>query len=207
YRLVVILGARVGLRWGEMLGLRRADVDVLRNRVHVRQTVTQTSDGFKVGPPKTKGSKRTVPVARAVMTEIVDHLDAYVPSPSSARLLSGLRGEWLHRGTFNRGLWRPALVRAGLLGEVVKVGDEYRAGWQDANGDHTMMFPTEAKAVAKAARASGEGLRVHDLRHSYASWLISAGASVKQVSAWMGHSSVAMTLDTYTHLFEADGDA
>jgi integrase len=38
------------------------------------------------------------------------------------------------------------------------------------------------------------------------SLLIASGANVKQVSTWAGHSSVTVTLDTYTHLFHDDGD-
>ena len=49
-------------------------------------------------------------------------------------------------------------------------------------------------------------MRVHDLRHTFVSLLISSGANVKQVSTWAGHSSVTVTLDTYTHLFQDDGD-
>lgn len=57
-----------------------------------------------------------------------------------------------------------------------------------------------------AVRAAGlEPLRPHDLRHTFVSLLVTAGANVKQVSTWAGHSSVTVTLDTYTHLFRDDG--
>lgn len=45
---------------------------------------------------------------------------------------------------------------------------------------------------------------MHDLRHAYASVLISAGQSVKVVSDRLGHSNAAMTLNVYSHLFPAD---
>ncbi len=41
--------------------------------------------------------------------------------------------------------------------------------------------------------------RLHDLRHSYASLLISKGADIATVSQRLGHSSKTMTLDVYTH--------
>lgn len=50
-------------------------------------------------------------------------------------------------------------------------------------------------------RADAGGLRLHDLRHVYASALIAAGESVKTVQRRMGHSSAAVTLDLYTHLW------
>ncbi|MHA7987626.1 tyrosine-type recombinase/integrase [Rathayibacter sp. CAU 1779] len=49
-------------------------------------------------------------------------------------------------------------------------------------------------------------LSLHDLRHTAASLAISAGASVLAVQRMLGHASAAMTLDTYSDLFEGDLD-
>lgn len=46
----------------------------------------------------------------------------------------------------------------------------------------------------------------HDLRHAAASMLISMGASVVVVQRQLGHASAKMTLDRYSHLFDADLD-
>lgn len=48
---------------------------------------------------------------------------------------------------------------------------------------------------------------IHDLRHTAASLAISASANVKAVQRMLGHSSAAMTLDTYADLFDDDLDA
>jgi integrase len=42
--------------------------------------------------------------------------------------------------------------------------------------------------------------RMYDLRHSWVTLSLAAGVSPKVVSEWAGHSSVAFTLDTYSHL-------
>ncbi|WAH99285.1 tyrosine-type recombinase/integrase [Arthrobacter sp. MMS18-M83] len=47
----------------------------------------------------------------------------------------------------------------------------------------------------------------HDLRHSAASFAVSAGANVKVVQKMLGHSSAAMTLDVYADLFDGDQDS
>jgi integrase len=44
------------------------------------------------------------------------------------------------------------------------------------------------------------GLRLHDLRHAYATALLSAGVHPKVASEALGHSSVSFTMDTYQHL-------
>ena len=49
---------------------------------------------------------------------------------------------------------------------------------------------------------------LHSFRHFYASWLADAGYDPKHVQEFMGHSSIRLTLDTYSHLFpDAKSDA
>ena len=52
-----------------------------------------------------------------------------------------------------------------------------------------------------------ERLRIHDLRHTAASLLIAEGANPKQVQEHLGHSTIAVTMDRYTHLFPAATEA
>jgi integrase len=55
-------------------------------------------------------------------------------------------------------------------------------------------------------RAGIGHFRLHDLRHSSASILIARGVDMKRVSDRLGHSGIAITADTYGHLF-VDGQA
>lgn len=57
-----------------------------------------------------------------------------------------------------------------------------------------------------AADAGLSGLTPHDLRHTAASLMVSAGANVKAVQRALGHASAAMTLDVYSGLFDDDLD-
>jgi integrase len=50
------------------------------------------------------------------------------------------------------------------------------------------------------------GLRFHDLRHTCASLLISNGEQPLAVSRQLGHSSIAITMDRYSHLYPEDQD-
>ena len=43
-------------------------------------------------------------------------------------------------------------------------------------------------------------VRLHDLRHTCASYLLKAGCSMKEISEWLGHSSIGITMNTYTHI-------
>jgi integrase len=52
------------------------------------------------------------------------------------------------------------------------------------------------------------GVRLHDLRHSFAVLQLSAGVHFVQVSKWLGHSTFTLTLDTYgDYIPEQDGGA
>ncbi|MGH3495764.1 MAG: tyrosine-type recombinase/integrase [Sciscionella sp.] len=60
---------------------------------------------------------------------------------------------------------------------------------------------------ASLADANLRPMTIHDLRHTAASLAVSAGANVKAVQRMLGHASAAMTLDTYSDLFDDDLDA
>jgi integrase len=52
------------------------------------------------------------------------------------------------------------------------------------------------------------GVRLHDLRHTFATLQLSAGVHFMQVSKWLGHSTFTLTLDVYgDYIPEQDGGA
>jgi integrase len=53
-----------------------------------------------------------------------------------------------------------------------------------------------------AKKAGLEGVRFHDLRHTFASLMLMRGAKPKVISEALGHASVAFTMDTYSHIIE-----
>lgn len=55
-------------------------------------------------------------------------------------------------------------------------------------------------------KAGLEPIRLHDFRHSCASFLINNGATPLLVSKWLGHANVSMTLNTYSHLWNDELD-
>lgn len=66
--------------------------------------------------------------------------------------------------------------------------------------------PFSANHIANQATAAWDlagypRVTFHDLRHTYATYLIAAGVNAKAVSAMLGHSSIQITFDRYGHLF------
>ena len=57
------------------------------------------------------------------------------------------------------------------------------------------------------SRAELPDMRFHDLRHTCATLLLTKGLHPKIVSEMLGHSSIAITLDTYSHVIPGLGEA
>jgi integrase len=53
----------------------------------------------------------------------------------------------------------------------------------------------------RLARAAGlPSIRLHDVRHSYATAALAAGIPAKVVSERLGHATIAITMDVYSHV-------
>ena len=82
------------------------------------------------------------------------------------------------------------------------VFDDGRGGYQ-----RTPTMVANSWWDAALEEAGLPAMTIHDLRHTAASLAVSAGANVKAVQRMLGHASAAMTLDTYSDLFDDDLDA
>jgi integrase len=105
----------------------------------------------------------------------------------------------------------PKFLRDGLAAHLA----QYTAPEPDAlvftspKGEPLRISNWRRRVWRPACEASGmpDGLRIHDLRHTAASLLVSAGANVKVVQRHLGHSTATQTLDRYAHLFTEDLEA
>lgn len=158
YRALVAVGAGLGLRPGELFGLRVRDIDFLRREVRVDQ---QVQPGEGEAPLKNDSSYRTVPLPDVVAVELSAHLAAF---PSRGLVFTNRDCAPIDARSFSQ-IW-------GRVRQVAGVAE----------------------------------CRIHDLRHFYASVLIAAGRSVKEVSERLGHTDAAMTLNVYSHLWPTDAD-
>jgi integrase len=96
---------------------------------------------------------------------------------------------------------------------------EERLAWGEAYSDARLVFARENGAMMNPERISTgfkslpkdaglPPLSVHGLRHTYATASLKAGIPAKVVSSRLGHSSIALTLDLYSHVLpETDQDA
>jgi integrase len=170
FEALYVLALHCGLREGELLGLRWADVDLDGDAatLQVRRTLSETRTGHKFEKPK-NGKGRSL--------------------RCSQKATEALRS---HRARQNE-----ERLRAGSL-------------WQD-NG---LVFPTTTGTTMSGTnllgrhfkpllkRAELTAIRLHDLRHTCATILLMAGKHPKYVQELLGHASINITLDTYSHVIE-----
>ncbi|MFC9604629.1 tyrosine-type recombinase/integrase [Streptomyces niveus] len=163
-----------GFRWGELTALARRHAVIKDGRHHLRVTRAwkwNPGVGFYLGKPKSKRSRRTIRVAEATWTDLIE-LGLESLNPGDLVMHNG-KGERLPYSTFYD-RWQAAVTRAHAKGTL-----------------SPEKHPT-----------------LHDLRHSHAAALLSAGRGLTYVQRRLGHESITTTSDRYGHLLpEADDDA
>lgn len=114
YQLMVLFGAWLALRFGELAELRRSDVDVKARVVHVRRGVVRTKNGRKVKDPKSEAGKRPVAIPPHLMPLVKAHLREHAAIGQDGLLFPAHHGEQLAPSTLYK-VYYPARERAGRL--------------------------------------------------------------------------------------------
>jgi integrase len=143
-RLAVLLAAWCQLRRGELLGLRRRDVDEVHHTVSVEVTRTTTLDRVEVvKDPKTEAGKRAIAIPRNIADDVTDHLKLFVGASPDARLFDVGTGEL-------RRAWDRARPAVGL--PALRLHDLRHSGltWSAATG------ATVAELMHRAGHKSAE---------------------------------------------------
>jgi len=113
---MVLIAALGGLRFGELAGLRRRRVSAVPAAVEVVETLVEANGVLHHGPPKTRRSRRTVPLAGEVRDALAAHLATGTGPSPVALVFTNTNGNPLRRGVFRRAWWVPATEAAGLRG-------------------------------------------------------------------------------------------
>lgn len=177
YATVLRLLAGTGLRRGEALALHWSDVNLDDGYLKVKHTLGRVGKELLLTEPKTKRSKRRVPLS----PRLVAMLRRHKAQQAAEKLKAG-------------SLWqdREGLVFTTELGGKVEPRNilrtmeiaAKRATWIDSDGEeHTGV----------------EGAVVHSLRHSAANEWLESGTHIVAVSHLLGHYSTSITGDLYGH--------
>jgi integrase len=98
FRVLVLVAASIGLRWGELIALRRCDVDLSGGVVHVRRRLAQPDrGGLQEGPPKSAAGARALALPETLVDELRQHIDRYAEPESEELVFCGPKGGGLAR--------------------------------------------------------------------------------------------------------------
>lgn len=107
YRALVLLAAFCGLRLGEVLGLTRADLDLLHRRVSITKQRQELGTGIALAEPKSEAGIRRVSIPAEIVPDLQRHLAKWAQPGLVGALFTGPRGGF-RRSTFYKA-WREAL--------------------------------------------------------------------------------------------------
>ncbi|MGO9100437.1 MAG: tyrosine-type recombinase/integrase [Mycobacterium sp.] len=107
---LVLTLAYTGLRWGEAVGMRVRDLDMLRRRAAVVENAVQVGATVHVGTPKTH-KQRTVPLPEFLLPYLARQCEG---KDRTDLLFPGLAGDYLRRPRARSGWWDKAIRIAGL---------------------------------------------------------------------------------------------
>lgn len=176
FKPVTELGAGVGLRQGEIFAFTLDDVDRERMVYHVNRQVVTVRGKLKFKLPK--GHKtRVVPMGRGVLADPDDYAENFPPVEVTL--------PWAEDDSRKTETVKLLMVNAH--------GGLYTR--QAFN--NTIWRPTFTKAGLTYTEGQ-DGM--HALRHLFASHMLARGVSIKELAAFLGHSSEAFTLRVYAHL-------
>lgn len=198
-----------GVRWGEVVVLQKRNFTLDPPRgskggpvVRIRRALKWSPDGErKIGYPKTSKSRRTIAIPRELVPELRGILAELKPDDL---VFTSARGKMIQHRTFWSDHWRPAVWRARNCAEHIDKACRCGAAHPERCKVHSVVV--DGKRRARTPEPCGcEGTlsvtpRIHDTRHSHASWLLAAGVPIHVVQIRLGHESITTTVDTYGHL-------
>lgn len=117
FRVLVLLAAFTGLRWGELMGLRRRHLDLTSRLVYVRTNLVEVEGKLVEGWPKSTAGIRDVAIPEAIVPELQTHLDTWSEPGRDGKVFVGPKGATPLSGNFGK-LWRQALAGADVTSEL-----------------------------------------------------------------------------------------
>lgn len=170
--LVIRIAFATGFRIGEIFGLEYSDIDFQANTLRVRQTVVSTRHGKMLQHlAKNNSSLRTIKVEKALIEELAKFKEIH----DLEKRLNEKNGYTMNNDFIVEN-------RDGSFCDPAYFSDK--------------IFKRQLLRDAKIPKV----FRMHDCRHTHATWLLEKGVNIKVVSERLGHKSIRITLDIYSHI-------
>lgn len=191
YENLIKIALGTGMRGGELLGLTWKDVDFKKREISINKTLVHIKDKekkgyvFKYQTPKTQNGVRKIPmqenVYRALKRQKIQQKETQLRAVN-----------WEVQEGFEN------LVFTTITGKPIT-----EHSFQVALDGIEKSINKERKKKAEENRTEYEPIPhfyPHALRHTFATRCFEAGIDAKVVQGYLGHYSIAITLDLYTHV-------
>lgn len=180
----VMMALQTGMREGEICALRWSDINFVNSQLSVKNTIQRINREFILKNPKTKKSRRNISLAASTIKE----LKIWQLKQLENKLLFGkdyIKNDFVC--TWQNGSVIDPHFVCKKFPDVI---DKYNNIYIEKNIKENIL-DTELKYSI---------IRFHDMRHTHATILLQQGVNPKIVSERLGHSTIAITLDTYSHV-------
>lgn len=164
--IAIVLAIGVGLRRGEVLGIRWNDIDFKNKTISINQTLLHGNKGYIFSTPKSEKSRRTIVISDSIL---------YILNE----------------------------VREKQCDDKRKLGKSYNdSGLIICKNDGSPINPSTFSHVFSKVLKDNyfSHIRFHDLRHTNATLMLKNNIPAKIASERLGHSSIGITLDLYSHV-------
>jgi integrase len=174
---ISFLAVHTGLRVGELCGLKWKDVDFKHNTIKVQEQLQKKRETKKL----TQSNLKTTTSYRIVTLY-----------PSTVEFLKNLRNTTTDYCENDSNI-----INFDAKKDISEV---YVFHWED---DGRPMDPHYVSQKFKGILSDcgiNDSITFHGLRHTHATMLLASGVKEKVISERLGHSTVAFTMDVYTHV-------
>lgn len=171
-----VLAIDSGMRQGELFGLHWPDIDFDTGSVQVQHSLEEVKGNLRLKDTKTGAGRRRVDLSQFTLDALHDHRKRMLAEGhATGPVFCDTEGKFLRKSNFQRRSFDKVLARANAQAE-----------------EEAAMLGTDPALLPD--------IRFHDLRHTCATLLLLADVNVKVVSERLGHRSIEITLNTYSHV-------
>jgi integrase len=189
-----VLATTTGLRQGELFGLQPECIDLKDGRLFIKQQLCELDGRLWLAPPKTAKGAREIRLPEIALTALREHRQRQLASGhwrSDGYVFTDTHGGPLRKSNFVRHEWQPLLERAGIF--KVEPAVDHKTGQPVIDAETNR--PKTRKIFPP----------FHSTRHTAATLLLMQGVHPRVVQELLGHSSIAVTMDTYSHVLPSMG--
>lgn len=185
YKDIFIIALYTGMRMGEILALKKEDIDFKENIIHIRRSLTKTKKGRTIlgDTTKTYYSLRDIPITSLVETSLRHAISSMTLNINNLLFVQP----------------------NGVLYPVSDLNSRFKRICVNANlGVVPYIIKRKNKKTGeiKEIHSKTSEYNQHMLRHTYATRCIEANIPAEVLQKLLGHKNIQTTINTYTTIFD-----